>query len=331
MEIIPRTYHPAQDATYGASPHRPLLNTPTYDDAEHWCLTVQPFRAGGYEATLRPVDLQKAADLAAMPRRRGKRTPPEERTQGSIESSRQRAKATVRKRVKDMGGNRLCTLTARQSDAVGYMTPEEWAAAFARFVRLMRRAGLMADYVAILEPHKKGLERLRERERTDGSASDARPHPATESAWDIPLHIHFVTRSEFKMPINLMRKCWGVALGERDGNIDVQWLRASKFGDDIDRVAAYATKYITKGLAEFERFNKKRYWAAGEALLPKGRTWLRGRTQMDAWAEMRERLQLDDAAMGFLIANRLIFVFPGEGQGCWLNIRPLPRAAPPPF
>lgn len=323
MEIIRPEYHPAQAATYGGSALRPLQNSPTFEEREHFAVTVQPFRAGGYEATLRRVDLQEAADRTIRPRKYGQRVEPEERTQDSLNVSRHRAKATVRKRVKDMGGNRLCTLTVRQSDALGYMSPEEWAKAFARYVRLLRRAGLMDDYVAILEPHKKGLDRLLQ--RTGG----ARP-VSPESAWDIPLHIHFVTRSQFKMPINLMRKCWAIA-SRRDGNIDVQWLKARGDSDDaIDKVASYATKYITKGLAEFERFNKKRYWSAGQPLLPKQRTWMRGRDISSAFAEMRERLQLSGEELGDLITKRRLFMFP-DGSGVWLNFRPSGASPPPPF
>lgn len=326
MDIIQPSYHPAQDATYGGRAWRSALNTPTYAEREHFAVTVQPFRAGGYEATLRRVDIQDAADRMASPGRIGPRVEPGERSQDSIETSRHRAKAMVRKRIKDMGGNRLCTLTARQSDTLGYMSPEDWAKAFARYVRILRRAGLMDDYVAILEPHKKGLDRLRDR-GIDLSGIDGSAGPV----WDIPLHIHFVTRSEFKMPINLMRKCWLLALDGRDGNIDVQWLRVKNDSDSaIDKVASYATKYITKGLAEFERFNKKRYWSAGQPLLPKGRTWMRSRTLAEAFNEMRERLNLSPEEVGDLVANRRIFVFP-DGSGMWFNVRPSSCAPPPPF
>ena len=327
MEIISPEYHPAQAATYGGSLLRPLLNTPNYPEREHYSLTVQPFRAGGYEAVVRVVDLQKAADLAAMPRKFGKREDPGERSADSLNVSRQRAKGMVRKRIKDMGANRLCTLTVRQSDALGYMSPEEWARAFAKFVRLVRRAGYLDDYVAILEPHKKGLERLQSRH---GGEADAPPHACSEAVWDIPLHIHFCTRSLWKMPVNLMRKCWAIAAG-RDGNIDVQFLRVKHDSDDaIDKVAAYATKYITKGLAEFERFNKKRYWTAGQPLLEKGRYWLRSRNISDAFREMREKLGINGDMLGELISKRRAFIFP-DCSGIWLNVRPMACATPPPF
>lgn len=329
MEIISPSYHPAQAARYGGTGFRPLQNTPTFENSHHFALSVQPFRAGGYEATLRLVDLQKASDRAAAPRNYGKREEPGERSQDSINVSRQRAKATVRKRVKDMGGNRLCTLTVRQSDSIGYMSPDDWARSFARYVRLLRKAGLMSDYVAVMEPHKKGLGKLLERGRTDGA--DARP-PAVKAAWDIPLHLHFVTRSDFKMPINLMRKCWEVASGRGVGecNIDVQWLRAKHGASDAtDRVAGYVSKYITKGLADFERFNKKRYWTAGDALLQKGVTWMKSRELEGAFQEALKRLGLDEG--GFRPdMYRNIFIFPDQ-SGCWINFRPSPDPSPPPF
>lgn len=322
MDIISPEYHPAQAATYGGSDIRPLLNTPTYKEREHWAATVQPFRAGGYEVTLKCHDLQQAADRALIPRRFGKREDTGERSQDSLNVSRQRAKATVRKRIKDMGANRLCTLTVRQSDALGYKSPEWWAASFSKFARSARSHGMLVDYVTVLEPHKKGLSRLRSRELLCGS----------EGQWDIPLHIHFVTRHDLKMPINLMRKLWGLASGSERGdcNVDVQFLGRTDCDGTIDKVAAYASKYITKGLAEFERFNKRRYWAAGKPLLAKGRYWMRGRTLQAAFDEMRKRLGISDQQLGAMIQARKVYFFPAQ-KGVWLNVRPSPHASPPPF
>ena len=326
MEIIQPSYHPAQDAIYGGRSWRPALNTPTFKEREYPVLSVQPFRAGGYEATLRFVDLQAAADRADLPRRFGPRVESLDRSQDSINVSRHRAKAMVRKRIKDMGGNRLCTLTMRQSDLLGYPSPEKWAKAFARFIRLLRRAGLMGDYVAILEPHKKGLDRLRGRGcHPCGGDGD------TQTEWDVPLHMHIVTCSLFKMPINLMRKCWLAALDGRDGNIDVQWLRSKGDADSaVDKVAGYATKYITKGLAEFERFNKKRYWSAGKPLLPRARSWLRSRDLLSAFNEAADLLRLTAEEIDELLLKRRVFFFP-DGCGMWLNVRPSSCAPPPPF
>lgn len=324
MEIISPEYHPAQAATYGGSDIRPLLNTPTYEVREHWAATVQPFRAGGYEVTLKSHDLQKAADRALIPRRYGKREDTGERSQDSLDVSRQRAKAMVRKRIKDMGANRLCTLTIRQNDSIGHKPPEWWADSFARYARLSRKHGMLVDYVSVLEPHKKGLERLRNRPQQS--------EDVPEAAWDIPLHIHFVTRHDLKMPINTMRKLWEIASGAARGdcNVDVQFLGRTDCDATIDKVAKYASKYITKGLAEFERFNKKRYWAAGKPLLAKGRYWMRGRTLSEVFDEMRKRLGITDSQLGAMIQGRKIFFFPAE-QGVWLNVRPSPHASPPPF
>lgn len=321
MEIISPSYHPAQAATYGGTDFRPLLNTPTFENSEHFSLSIQPFRAGGYEATLRRVDLQQAADRAAVPRNYGQRVPQGERSEDSINSSRQRAKSMVRKRVKDMGGNRLCTLTVRQSDSLGYMSPDDWQVAFAKFVRLLRRAGLLSDYVAVMELHKKGLERLAAR-----SGLSAPPDPDAE--WDLPLHIHIVTRSLMKMPVNLMRKCWAAACG-RSSNVDVKWLRAKHGASDAtDRVAGYVSKYITKAVAELERFNKKRYWAAGEPLQKKGIEWMRSRDMAGAFQEALKRLGLLDYFHFDMFKN--IFMFP-DGSGCWINFRPTADPSPPPF
>jgi hypothetical protein len=117
----------------------------------------------------------------------------------------------------------------------------------------------------------------------------------------------------------------------RDGNIDVQWLKVKNDSDDaIGKVASYATKYITKGLAEFERFNKKRYWSAGLPLLPKGREWLRSREFGDAFREVLDRLSLQFEDISFLMKRNGLFMFP-DGSGAWFNVRPSPHPSPPPF
>ena len=324
MIIVPPEYHPVQDAVFGSS-GQPLLNTPEYLDREHWLLSVQSFRAGGFEATLLQVDLQAAADRAMRPRKYGARLEDDSpRSQLSVDSARARAKSTVRKRIKDFGGNRLCTLTIRQSDDIGYFSPDDWADAFARFVRILRKYGLLNDYVAVLEPHKIGLDRLAARR------GDVRTHGGVAiGSWDIPMHMHFVTRSVLKLPIHLMRKCWAIASG-RSGNIDVQRLVDRSGRDSVDRVASYATKYITKNVSELERFNKKRYWAAGQSLLKKGHSWLVSRTRDDALDECMRILSISAQDIANLDASRCIFRFP-NACGAWLNIRPGMLATPPPF
>ena len=325
MQIVTPEYHPAQDAIYGSS-SQPLLNTPEYLDREHWLLSVQPFRAGGYEATLLQVDLQAAADRAMRPRKYGARIEDDSpRSQLSVDSARARAKSTVRKRIKDFGGNRLCTLTIRQSEELGYWSPDDWADSFAKYVRILRKYGLLNDYVAVLEPHKIGLDRLKARRedvRTHGGAS-------IESVWDIPLHMHFVTRSATKLPLHLMRKCWAIASG-RSGNIDLKHMVDRSGRDSIDRVAAYATKYITKNVSELERFNKKRYWAAGQSLLKKGHSWLVSRTRDDALDECLRILSISAQDMANLNALRCVYRFPND-CGAWLNIRPGALTSDPPF
>lgn len=283
---------------------------------------IQPFRAGGYEATCLWVDAQKLIDPPPAERSRGPRVEMDERSVESIESSRRRAKKAVRHRIKDMGGNRLCTLTVRQTPELGCLNPDDWSAAFKRYVRLLHRAGLLSDYVAILEPHKIGLDRILAKEASSNLED-----------WNIPLHLHFVTRSVWKMPIDLMRKLWKVALTPlgRDGNIDVQFMR-SRHGENevIDRVASYATKYITKGWGTLERFNKKRYWSAGEKLMEKGRVWLRARSIDVAFKEFISMFHISNEHLSELNANKCIFFFP-DGSGFWMNVRPSAHSSPPPF
>jgi hypothetical protein len=359
MDIESISYAPWQDAIYGGGGR--LATTPQYDETHHICVRIQPFRAGGYEATCSWIDLQRIADNSERIHARGKRIAPEERSISSIMASRQRTKKIVRQRVKDMGGNRLCTLTVRQNDNLGCMSRDDWAAAFARFIRLCRKSGMLDEYVAVLEAHKTGLERLetlarlRDMERRlknerisvrrvpyeeYAKALDdlARLEAACEelraavhySEDDIPYHLHFVTRSTTKMPVNLLRKLWSVASG-RDGNIDVKWFGHGR-GDDaaISRVATYVCKYITKDIHFSERFNKKRYWAAGDALMPRRIIWMRSRSINEALREFIEVMTLSGEELSEMIKKNLIFFFP-DASGFWINKRPSEHSPPPPF
>lgn len=64
-----------------------LANQAEYAESHHLQLKIQSFKSGGYEGTVRWVDLQKMADMQTMPRRIGTRTEPEERSQEPYKQS----------------------------------------------------------------------------------------------------------------------------------------------------------------------------------------------------------------------------------------------------
>src|SRR5258706_16130552 len=87
------------------------FNHGLFKEREHYLVTVHSFEAGGFEATVRHVDLQKMMDLAMLPR--GIRKPPAERDPLGVLRAGNRAKKTLRHCVKTIGATHLLTLTTR--------------------------------------------------------------------------------------------------------------------------------------------------------------------------------------------------------------------------
>ena len=102
-------------------------------------LKVQPFSAGGFEAVVKLVDVEQVArlkesqELGILKKPRTER-PPEEREE-AILSAKRRAKQMVRYKCKEMGANRLLTLTTRETLPV-----HELLACFQKFLYLVERA-----------------------------------------------------------------------------------------------------------------------------------------------------------------------------------------------
>ena len=143
-------------------------------------LKIQHFNAGGYEATVRMLDLEKIGDAMERGGKRGKREAPAELSPEHLEKCAQRAKRKVRYLVKNMGATNLVTLnkregpntkgwTDRQWDAWAnggrqdwekehgsFWGHSEWAAAWDRQRRSLEKVIGSFPYVAVLEPHRKG-------------------------------------------------------------------------------------------------------------------------------------------------------------------------------
>lgn len=101
IDISPGDYLLAQVPLSDRDPgYRPIANHAYFEEANHLQLKIQPFKNGGYEGTVRWVDAQKIADMQNMPRKIGKRKKPEERSQESLERSRNRARQKVRHHAK---------------------------------------------------------------------------------------------------------------------------------------------------------------------------------------------------------------------------------------
>lgn len=253
--------------------------------------TIQPFKAGGYEATIKTVDMQSFGNLMANKGRiTGKREKPEKQNENDAIRSAQRAKKKVRQLIKQKGCDRLLTLTRREKNPAEFKNENEWLDDFRKFVRLCRIAGIELDYVATLEKHKKGNFHL---------------HAA------IVGHVH----------INTVRKIWLKVCGGRgQGNVDISFYQHKTPTQRLAGVARYVSKYITKQIENFG-FNKKRYWAARSEPLEKPKKIILSAQDMaGALAELAGVLSLD-----LEVLRKKVFEFgnkAGEKSGAWFNYEP---------
>lgn len=303
----------------GDFPHLPYT-----EEKYQYRLKVQPFSSGGYEAVVKLVDVEQVArlkesqELGIVKKPRAER-PPEEREE-AILSAKRRAKQMVRYKCKEMGANRLLTLTTRETLHV-----DNLLYAFQRFLYLVERAmGEKLLYVAVPEQHPSNPEHL---------------------------HLHVAVNTFLN--VNVIRKCWHAALSARlparkdcqpsgsesmpdysgknsPGNVDLQYIktRGGK-GAQTVKVARYISKYITKG--DFERFNKKRYWSTkGVKVLDARRVWLKSMSLADAIRESYTELGLSGTNAFFDVSTNNCFAS-SDGMLFWFQITADSVNFSPPF
>lgn len=261
-----------------------------------YVLKVQPFSQGGYEATIRCLDLDKISQAMEPHRRRGKREAPEEIDAGNVAKAAARAKRKVRQLTRNMCADHLITLTRRESDSREFWNEEQWSAAWDRLCRLLKRVIGSFPYVAILERHQKG---------------------------NYHLHVAWCGRVNVKQ----LRKMWeAVAGGRGNCNIDAKHIKVPKGHDRASRISRYISKYIVKSFLDNPRFNKKRYWASRQTL-EEARRYVLGALTLDGATEEARRMlgidwsrfiQTDQRGRPVI---RDVFRFP-DGGGIWINYLP---------
>lgn len=270
-----------------------------------YVLKVQPFAQGGYEATCRPLDLEKISRAMEPHRRHGKREAPEELDAENVARAAARARRKVRQLVRNMKADHLVTFTRRESDPLKFWSEEQWSAAWDRACRLMKRIIGSFPYVAILERHQKGN-----------------------------FHLHVAWCG--KVNVKVVRRCWEAAAGGRGAcNIDAKHIKAPHGHDRASRIARYISKYVTKSFLDNPRFNKKRYWASRQTLEEARRYVLNALHLSGALDEVQAFLGLDwtkfaEMGRGGNLVLRNVFKFPDEG-GVWINYLPDIHGGDPPF
>lgn len=251
-------------------------------------LKIQPFKAGGFEVVIRPVCLPELARMLDAPRKAGSRSVPDEINEDNQLRSIQRSKTKARYLMKSMGADRLLTLTKRESDRDLFWSLNDWSTAWAKFIRLSKKAGHDLQYVAVPEHHKKGN-----------------------------YHLHVALNA--KVNIKLIRQLWWACCGGRgQGNVDVSYKQHMTQTARVAGIARYLSKYLTKQFGQSE-FNKKRYWSSRHELPRAIRVILSARDLLDGLVEASELLQLDVSRV--LGSKFGAYVYPSREnpQGAWLN------------
>lgn len=249
---------------------------------------IQPFVSGGYEVTITKVDLEKVGRAMDGRGRTGKREKREQNVNDVI-TSKKRARRTVRHKIKSMGADRLLTLSRREVD--DFFTVDQWAAAWKKFCRLCRDAGIDLAYVAVLETHKKGN-----------------------------YHLHAAIVGNIN--VKTIRRFWFICLGGRGnekgaltpGNVDISFKHSVTDHKRRAGVAKYVSKYISK--QDHTDFNKKRYWSSRHKLPPCIRYELRPCDLIGyALVELAGILGLD---AGKLLDPKYAYIF-GSQVGAWFT------------
>ncbi len=269
---------------------------------------IQRFAVGGYEALVSWVDLEKVGramgrgwhdvDGVRVVVKREQR----EQNENDIVRSQQRAKKNVRLKTKNIGCDRLLTLTKRENNPVEYWTLDDWGKGWKKFVRLCNKAGIALQYVAVPEKHEKGN-----------------------------YHLHVAICGNIN--VKTIRKFWMVCLGGKGdekgaaslGNVDIAYKPNISAGRRVAGIAKYISKYITKQLGVVS-FNKKRYWSSKTELPAVERYVMAGDCWRAGLVELAAFLGLDVSKM---VSEKMVYVFPDE-SGVWFAYDER-MDAPPPF
>lgn len=251
---------------------------------------IQPFKAGGYEVTISPIDIERVGSVLDGLNNTGKREKGEQKA-NDIVRSKQRAKTQVRYLIKSIGCDRLLTLSIREG-ADNFTSLDEWSVCWAKFKKLCSKAlGHDLHYVAVPEKHTKGN-----------------------------YHLHVAIAGHIN--IKMIRRFWYMALGGRGneagaftpGQVDISFKKHLTRLQRLSGCARYVSKYIVKQ-DDIVEFNKKRYWSSKHNLPDVRRYVLSGVNVYDALNELFNELGLD---IKKIYDGKSVFVFPNQ-FGAWFS------------
>jgi hypothetical protein len=171
---------------------------------------------------------------------------------------------------------------------------------------MCKRHGVIFEYVAVLETHKKGN-----------------------------YHLHAAITG--RLNLKKARRFWYMCLGGRGdekgsatpGNIDVRYRHDLTKHKRRQGVAKYVSKYITKQTGHVE-FNKKRYWSSKHKLPSARRYIMRSMQIMDVMVELCDFLGLEMSSVVDVAYHFSSFRDGNEFHGLWFSFDDC-MVSPPPF
>lgn len=207
----------------------PLI-TPGRDTGNGFYLSARRYPSGDVEAIAMQLNADDSLKRGGGHKRKNSKKT--EMTEEVLTKSLVRAKVAIRRRVLSMQADRMLTLTFRENITD---ISEAWGC-FHYFGKLMRKSFESFQYVVVPEFQSRGA-----------------------------VHFHLAIRGYY--PVQLVRKHWLRAVGQRGGNIDITSPRkAEKNSWNPKRIANYIAKYITK--TDVVAFNKRRYASGGKIEIP---------------------------------------------------------------
>jgi hypothetical protein len=128
---------------------------------------------------------------------------------------------------------------------------------FEWFMKLVRARYSDIEYVATMEPQKRG-------------------------AW----HMHFAVGKFYD--VNFIRACWHRVVGADNGNVDVAKRHGRFAADNPDRISAYIGKYIGKDFDVTPKGARRFFGSKGRAKPRSWVWWIEGRTREFAFRSVFE-------------------------------------------
>lgn len=248
------------------------------DNKEIFLVQITEFSRGGFEASLRKVTPHQGKDKSSERKARD--------MQREIERQIHSTCREIRHKVKELGCDRILTLTRSRGDAHSNGDIHFWQAAVQRFIASLRRIGYFFQYVAVPQRHRSG-------------------------EW----HCHIAINN--RINIEDARCQWRSIAGARS-NVHMSWhVRDSRLVR-VAKIGCYISKTLSDDWSHFSS-NARRFWASLGST-PRRRVWIiKARDLNEAFCILASQLRLD---IQKILSRPECYVRHSDGDGIFLNYLP---------